>query len=263
MSWKFAATATQAVLRSGAIQRQRYGTDFKVEHKGVIDLVTEVDRACEEVILETIRESFPDHDVVAEESGTDRKGSSYTWYVDPLDGTTNFAHGYPCFCATVALVKDGEVVVGATYDPLREELFTAERGAGAHFNDEKLSTSDVSELKSALLITGFPYDIHDDVLGKLGAFHGLLGRAQAIRRDGSAAIDLAYLAAGRCEGFFEAGLKLWDCLAGSILVEEAGGRVSHYDGSPLGLDPSTILVSNGPLHDEMLDVVRSADKTPS
>ena len=116
----------------------------------------------------------------------------------------------------------------------------------------------MNDLKSALLITGFPYDIHDDVLGKLGAFHGFLGRAQAIRRDGSAAIDLAYLAAGRCEGFFEAGLKLWDCLAGSIMVEEAGGRVSHYDGTPLGLDPSTILVSNGPLHEEMLEVVRDS-----
>lgn len=252
------AVATEAVLRAGAIQRERYGQTIEIEHKGVIDLVTEVDRACEEVILGLIRSRFPAHDIVTEETQLARTGSRYLWFVDPLDGTTNFAHGYPLFCASVALAVDGQVVVGAVYDPIKEELFTAERGRGAHLNGRRLRVSSAGDLLASLLVTGFPYDVREDLLAKLRLFNRFMGEARAIRRDGTAALDLCYLAAGRIDGFWEERLEPWDMLAGVLMVEEAGGRVTRFDGSPISLAADEVLATNGALHPAMLDVLRES-----
>jgi myo-inositol-1(or 4)-monophosphatase len=177
------------------------------------------------------------------------------WYVDPLDGTVNFAHGYPFFSASVALAVDGVAVAGAVYDPIKEELFTAERGGGAYRNGKRLRVSRTARLVDSLLVTGFPYDVHDDVDAKLEMFRRFMGVAQALRRDGSAALDLCYLAAGRIDGFFEERLHAWDMAAGNLMVEEAGGRVSRYDGKALALRNDEIVASNGELHEAMLGVL--------
>jgi myo-inositol-1(or 4)-monophosphatase len=256
MSWLHVATATDAVLRAGEIQRARYGQKIEIALKGEIDLVTEVDRAAETAILATIRERFPEHDIVTEETDVPRTGSRFVWFVDPLDGTTNYAHGYPFFCASVALAKDGEVIAGAVYDPIKQELFTGERGAGAHLNGRRLKTSDSATLLRSLLVTGFPYDFRDDLKASLRLFNRFMGHARAIRRDGAAALDLSYIAAGRVDAFWEERLKPWDVLAGGLFIEEAGGRVSRFDGRPIGLSAEEVLGSNGPLHEAMLGVFR-------
>lgn len=246
------AIAAEAVLRAGEIQRSRYGLAIEVHHKGRLDLVTAVDRLCEAAILEVLRSRAPGHDIVTEETALARSGSRFVWYVDPLDGTTNYAHGYPFFCASVALAVDGRVVAGAVYEPLREELYVAERGAGARLNGKPLRVSAADELVNGLLITGFPYDIHERVAERLRLFHRLVGRARAIRRDGAAAIDLCLVAAGRADGFFEERLQPWDVLAGALMIEEAGGRVSRFDGGPIGLSAAEVVASNGRLHEALL-----------
>jgi myo-inositol-1(or 4)-monophosphatase len=256
LSEDFTTTAAEAVLRAGAIQRERYGTDFRIDHKGSIDLVTEVDHACEEAILDSLRTRFPEHDVVTEERDLERRGARHVWYVDPLDGTTNFAHGFPFFCSVVALAVDGRVVAGAIYDPLREELFTGERGGGAHLNGRRLEVSGAPDLLSSLLITGFAYDVHQELEQRIRFFKRFLGVARGIRRSGSAGLDLCCVAAGRADGFFEERLNPWDVLAGGLFVEEAGGRLSRFDGSHPGLRADQVLASNGRIHDAMLEVVR-------
>jgi len=255
VSGPFLATAILAVLRAGAIQKAKYGHEIAIEHKGEIDLVTEVDRACESAILEIVRARFPDHDIVTEETALARSGSRYLWFVDPLDGTTNFAHGYPFFCASVAVAVDGRVEAGAVYDPLKEELFTAERGEGARLNGRRLRVSASAELMRSLLVTGFPYDLKADLASSLRLFNRFMGEARAIRRDGAAALDLCYVAAGRVDGFWEERLNTWDAMAGALMVEEAGGRVSRFDGSPLGLGADEVLATNGILHGPMLEVL--------
>ena len=259
VSWKYVAVAMEAVLRAGALQKERYGDPtLVVEHKGAIDLVTEVDRHCEKAILEVLRGRFPDHDVVTEESHIERTGSPFVWFVDPLDGTTNFAHGYPFFCASVALTRDGEVVAGAVYDCVKEELFSAERGGGAYLNGRRLKVTARAELLTALLVTGFPYDLREDLENKLRLFTRFMGEARAIRRDGAAALDLSYVAAGRVDGFWEELLQPWDLMAGRLMVEEAGGVVTRFDGRPLGLRADEIVAANPALHRLMLDVFRKA-----
>lgn len=256
MGWSFLATAAEAVLRAGAVQKSRYGERVEVQLKGEINLVTEVDQACERAILELLRERHPDHDIVTEETALTSTGSRYVWFVDPLDGTTNFAHGYPFFCASVALTVGGEAVAGAVYDPIKEELFTAERGTGAFLNGRRLRTSAVDELINSLLLTGFPYDLRDDIPGTLRLFNRFIAHARAIRRDGAAALDLAYVAAGRADGFFEQRLHPWDILAGALMVEEAGGRATRFDGSPLALRADEIVAAGAALHPRMLEVLR-------
>jgi myo-inositol-1(or 4)-monophosphatase len=253
----YLAVATEAAMEAGQIQRSRYGEKIAVEHKGVIDLVTEVDRACEDAIVSRLRRWFPDHDIVAEESHLGLRGSRFVWFVDPLDGTTNFAHGYPVFCVSVALVEDGQVVVGSIYDAMREELFTAERGEGARVNGQPLRVSQAAELLKSLLVTGFPYDLRDNLKSKLRLFNRIMGEARAVRRDGAAALNLAYVAAGRFDGFWEERLQPWDMLAGILMVEEAGGRVSRFDGSAVRPQADEMVATNGLIHNAMLDVFRS------
>jgi myo-inositol-1(or 4)-monophosphatase len=256
VSWRHLAVATEAVLRAGRIQKERFGSAVPVEYKGEIDLVTEVDRACELAILEAIRSRYPVHDIVTEETDLARTGSRHVWFVDPLDGTTNFAHSYPMFCASVALAVDGEIVAGAVFDPVRDELFTAEKGAGAHLNGRRLAVTGEEELVRSLLITGFPYDLHQRLEERLVLFNRVIGRARAVRRDGSAALDLCYVAAGRADGFWEEILKPWDMLAGRLVVEEAGGRATRLDGTPLGLAPDGIVATNGRVHDALVEALR-------
>lgn len=259
VSWRYLAVATQAVLRAGQIQRERYASGVAVEYKGEIDLVTEVDRACELAILDAIRGPFPEHDIVTEETDLERRGSRFVWFVDPLDGTVNFAHSYPFFCASVALAVDGEIVAGAVFDPLRDELFSAERGAGAHLNGQRLRVSGAGRLIESLLITGFPYDLHQRLEERLRLFNRVIGVARAVRRDGSAALDLAYVAAGRADGFWEEILKPWDMHAGRLLVEEAGGRVTRLDGTRPGLGPDGVVATNGLIQAALVDVLGFAE----
>jgi myo-inositol-1(or 4)-monophosphatase len=256
VSWQYLAVATEAVLRAGHLQRDRYASGVEVEYKGEIDLVTEVDRACELSILETIRSSFPEHDIVTEETDLARTGSRHVWFVDPLDGTVNFAHSYPLFCASVALAQDGEIVAGAVYDPVHDELFTGEKGSGSHLNGRRLRVSSARELIESLLITGFPYDLHDRLEERLRPFYRVMGKARAVRRDGSAALDLCYVAGGRADGFWEAILKPWDMHAGRLIVTEAGGQATRLDGTRLGLGADGIVATNGLVHDALVEALR-------
>jgi len=262
VSTHYLAVATEAALRAGAIQKARYGQAIQIQQKGEIDLVTEVDRACEDAILDVLRSRCPGHDIVTEETDLARTGSRYVWFTDPLDGTTNYAHGYPFFCTSVALTVDGSTVAGAVYDPIKDELFTAERGQGARLNGKPLRVTSCSTLLRSLLVTGFPYDLRDDLRAKLALFNRFMGHARAIRRDGAAALDLCYVAAGRVDGFWEERLQPWDMMAGALMVEEAGGKVTRYDGSPLGLRADEILAANPGLHAAMMDVLR-AEPSPS
>jgi myo-inositol-1(or 4)-monophosphatase len=256
VSWRYLAVATEAVLEAGRLQRERYASGVTVEYKGEIDLVTEVDRTCELAIVEAIRTRHPDHDIVTEETDLERTGSRHVWFVDPLDGTTNFAHSYPMFCASVALARDGELVAGAVYDPVHDELFTGERGKGSYLNGRRLQVSKAAELIRSLVITGFPYDLHQRLDERLRFFNRVIGKARAVRRDGSAALDLCYVAAGRADGFWEEILHPWDMHAGRLIVEEAGGRATRFDGSPLGLGPGEIVATNGLIHEAMIETLR-------
>ena len=262
----FLATATEIVLRAGDIQMARRVSGFHVEKKGEIDLVTEVDLECERVCREVIAERFPDHDILAEELSRpgERASSRYRWVFDPVDGTTNYAHGLPIFCASLALEIDGRAEIGAVYDPSRRELFTAERGVGAFLNGVPLRVSSTETLIDSLLVTGFPYDVHARTSELLELFGAFLATARAVRRLGSAALDLCYVAAGRFDGFWEKTLKPWDVAAGALIAAEAGGRVTGMDGSQFDPAAAHLLASNGRIHDAMLAVIRDVnDRRPN
>ena len=254
----FLATATEIVLRAGDIQMARRETGFRIDKKGAIDLVTEVDLECERMCRALIAERFPDHAVLAEELSSgpgERTAASHRWVFDPLDGTTNYAHGLPIFCSSLALEIDGRAEAGAVFDPTRRELFTAERGVGAFLNGTQLRVSTTASLIDALLVTGFPYDVHSqsgDLVAMFGAF---LGRARAVRRLGSAALDLCYVAAGRFDAFWEQHLKPWDVSAGALIVAEAGGRITGMDGSAFDPVAAHLVASNGSVHEEALAVI--------
>jgi myo-inositol-1(or 4)-monophosphatase len=249
-------TAIEAVVRAGDVMMTRFGRDVRVDKKGTIDLVTEVDFAIEREFRAMIASRFPDHAILAEElGGSARAVPGPCWIFDPIDGTTNFAHGLPIFCASLALEVDGVAEVAAVYDPSRRELFTAERGAGAYLNGRPVHVSSAVNLVDAVLVTGFPYDVHARVEEIVGLFGAFVGRARAVRRLGSAAIDLCYVAAGRMDGFWEMDLKPWDIAGGALLVEEAGGRVSSLTGEPFSSRSGRVLATNGALHEQMLAVV--------
>jgi myo-inositol-1(or 4)-monophosphatase len=253
----FLTTAVEAVVRAGNMQMAGLGTSLQVNKKGAIDLVTEVDLAVERMFREMIGVRFPDHQILAEEmGGAASVPPGPCWVFDPIDGTTNFAHGLPIFCASLALEIDGVAEVAAVYDPNRRELFTAERGGGAFLNGTPLRTSTAGQLVDAMLVTGFPYDVHARVDEIVGLFAKFVGRARAVRRLGSAAIDLCWVAAGRMDGFWESDLKPWDIAGGALIVAEAGGRVTTLSGTPFTSRGGHVLATNGHLHDAMLEVIR-------
>jgi len=257
----FLATAIEIVLRAGEIQMDGRASGFRVAKKGEIDLVTEVDLACERMCRAVLAERFPEHDILAEELSAGPQEAArarYRWVFDPLDGTTNFAHGLPIFCASLALELDGRPIVGAIYDPSRRELFTAEDGQGSFVNGVPLKTSRTAPIGDALLVTGFPYDMHVRGPELVELFGQFLQRARAVRRLGSAALDLCYVAAGRFDGFWEQHLNPWDVAAGALVVTEAGGRITGMDGAAFDARAGHLVASNGPVHDAMLEVIRDS-----
>ena len=241
---------------AGDILKYYAGRDKLVEAKGHANLVTIADKMSEELIISGILSRYPSHSILAEESGATQPGSRVQWIIDPLDGTTNFAHGYPFYCVSIAVEEAGEVRCGAVFDPVREEMFTAARGHGAFCNGEPLHVSQVRSLSDALLITGFPYDFRERLDTIVDQFRNFLVASQAVRRGGSAALDLCYVAAGRLDGFWELNLHPWDTAAGKIILEEAGGRVTDFRGGPFSIYMKEILASNGLLHDEMIAILQ-------
>jgi myo-inositol-1(or 4)-monophosphatase len=250
-------TAIDLARKAGAVLRSYVGREKGVAYKGRANLVTLADKESEALILKGIRERYPDHAILAEESGAAGAATAETrWIIDPLDGTTNFAHQYPSYTVSIGVESGGEIVCGAVYEPLRDEMFSGARGQGAFLNGERLRVSTVDRLAEGLLITGFPYDFRDRLDTVLAQFRGFLLEAQAVRRGGSASLDLCYLAAGRCDGFWELGLQPWDTAAGSLIASEAGARVTDFDGQPFSIHKREILASNGRIHDEMSAIVR-------
>jgi len=248
----------QVARDAGNLLVQRLGA-AKVSNKGDIDLVTESDVASEELIIERIRSRYPQHGILAEESGeavsVGSTRSEWKWIIDPLDGTTNYAHGYPCFCVSIAVERAGVLEIGVIYDPLRDEMFAAERGQGAMLNDRRIRVSSVDDLNRAMVCTGFPYNVRERP-DFARDFANFTMQAQAVRRDGSAAIDLAYVACSRFDGFFEDGLNPWDMAAGVLLIEEAGGRVTDFRDVPLDIYTPKVVASNGLVHRAMLRLLQ-------
>ena len=251
--------AIQTARDAGRVLADKMGRALQVSNKGAIDLVTEADLASEKLIIERIKSHYPRHAILAEESGDTNgievvQGNEWKWIVDPLDGTTNYAHGYPCFCVSIALEHAGSIEIGVVYDPSRDELFAAERGQGATLNDRQMRVSTVDELANSMLCTGFPYNVRERP-NFASDFAKFTMEAQAVRRDGSAAIDLAYIACGRFDGFWEDGLRAWDTAAGVLLIEEAGGLVTNFGGGPLDIYTPRVLASNGLIHESMMRVL--------
>lgn len=237
---------------AGRIQLDHFGKVQEIKYKGSIDIVTEVDKKCESYIIAELHKLFPDDDILAEESGGRPGDSPRRWIVDPLDGTVNYAHGFPFFCVSVALEIGKELVLAVIYDPNRDELFSAEKGKGAFLNGRAINVSATLKLDKALLATGFAYNVREETrLDNLDHFGNFVKRACAVRRPGSAAIDLAWLACGRIDGFWELFLKSWDMAAGVLIIREAGGMVTSFDNGRYNLYGTEILASNGKIHDEM------------
>ncbi len=251
---QFLETAVDIAREAGALLANYFERRVAFELKGEFDLVTEADRASEKLVVERLRSYFPSHTVVAEEGGGTDQSSEYRWFVDPLDGTTNFAHSFPFFNVTLGLERAGEMIAGVIYDPLRQEMFTAERGAGAYLNNRRLHASPTKRLADSLASTGFPsrkrhYNVN------IHFYYQLAMASHGVRRTGSAALDLAYVASGRLDFFWEFGLKPWDMAAGVLLVQEAGGRVSDMRGVPHSVTASEhLLASNGLFHEEILGI---------
>lgn len=248
--------------QAGRILSDGYEKDNHIDYKGVIDLVTEIDRASEEFLLGEISRLFPGHNVLAEESGLTSNGAAeHLWYIDPLDGTVNYAHGVPMFCVSIGYAYQGQVVLAAIYDPMRDEIFTAERGKGAYLNGaRRLRVSSQSEMQKSLLVTGFAYDAWNAKQDNFTNFVRFSKRSQGVRRLGSAALDLCYVAAGRFDGFWEISLKPWDVAAGGLIAEEAGALVTNVSGGADYLSsPQSIVAANPHLHPKMLAGLREKD----
>jgi len=253
----FLEVATEIAQEAGKILREEMDRPPTISHKAEFDLVTQADRRSEALIVSRLQKYFPDHSVAAEEGTGKDTGkdatSEYRWHVDPLDGTTNFAHAYPCFCVSIALARKKELLLGVIYNPIYNELFAAARGQGATFNGKRIHCSKIDALKNSLLCTGFPN--HNRLANpNFHLYWDFTLRSHGVRRDGSAALDLAYVAMGRFDSFWEFGLNPWDVAAGVVIVEEAGGKITDMHGQPYGLGGPSILASNALIHDEMVRV---------
>jgi len=262
MNWKeYLDTAREAAQKAGVLLRGSMSLDRRIDFKGEVNIVTDFDRESQRIIHEHISGRYPDHDFLAEEDLREERGSEYRWIIDPIDGTTNFAHRFPVFCIAIALEARGNVVVGVVYDPMRDEMFEATKGGGARLNGKPISVSSTDDLNRCLLSTGFPYDIRDSRENNLNHFCDFAVRSQAVRRCGSAALDLSYVACGRFDGFWELKLFPWDVAAAGLLVLEAGGMVSDFRGGGFDAYGKKILASNGRIHDRMIEILRLPSKS--
>ncbi len=248
--------AIEAAKHAGIFLKENIDNITTIEEKSTeINLVTDIDKRSEAMIIGMIKDRFPDHEIIAEESGASTGTSDYRWIVDPLDGTTNYTHGLPLFCVSIGVEYKGEMIAGAIYDPMRDELFSAEKGSGAFLNGKPIQVSTEARLIRSLLITGFPYNIHENPNHALEHFNNFTYEAQAIRRLGSAAIDMAYVACGRAEGFWEVHLHPWDMAAAIVIIREAGGMVTDFSGNPMNVYTPNIVASNGKVHAELLRIL--------
>jgi myo-inositol-1(or 4)-monophosphatase len=251
------SVGVRAACQAGEILRGFHGGALNIRKKGVIDLVTEADTASEKRIIDTIRSAYPGHDILAEESGLIIGDGKYQWIIDPLDGTTNFAHGLDVYSVSIAFSVAGQVVMGVVFSPAGGELFAAIKGKGATLNGKAIRVSSTESIADSLLVTGFPYNARDMMAPLLTRFSNCMAASQGIRRFGSAAIDLCYVACGRFDGFWEENLKPWDTAAGALIAEEAGGRVTNFQNSPFSNDMAQIVATNGFIHSEMLVLLGS------
>jgi myo-inositol-1(or 4)-monophosphatase len=248
--------AVDASREAGALLLKYSGAGFHIEYKNPINLVTDADRAAEQCVIDRIKARFPAHRFLAEERGRlEEEQSPYLWIIDPLDGTTNFAHGYPAYCVSIGLEYEGRCVLGSIFDPSRNELFTAIEHRGAQLNGRSIHVSNTMTLDNSLLVTGFAYDIRETPRNNLDHFAKFALKAQGLRRTGSAALDLCYVAAGRFDGFWEVRLNPWDMAAGSVIVREAGGRLTDFSGKDLSIYGQELVASNGQIHEAMLAVL--------
>ena len=253
-------TLLNAVQAGAAQLTHFFNGSFTISNKeGINNLVTEADHAAEKAIIETIQQSYPDHFILSEETGEIRTNSEYKWIVDPIDGTVNFANGIPICCVSIGLEKDGDVIMGAVYNPIMNEFFFAQKGFGASLNDKKISVSSKTEVATSCLVTGFPYTYLDSPNGPLQVFERLLRLGVPVRRLGSAAIDLCWVAAGRFDGFYEHKLQAWDSAAGALIVQEAGGKVTDFEGNHFSPHQPRICATNGRIHDELLTYVNNTN----
>ncbi|PLY03801.1 MAG: inositol monophosphatase [Desulfuromonas sp.] len=251
-------TAVSAARSGAGILMEKFGTDIRIEHKGEVDLVTEADKAAEAAIVATIRERFPTHDIIAEEGDYGVRTSDHCWIIDPLDGTTNYAHGFPWFAVSIGLEVAGEIITGVVYNPCNDELFVAKKGEGATLNGRPILVSSIPDLDQSLLATGFPYDRKTTPDNNYDHFVNFQQAAQACRRPGVASLDLACVAAGRFDGYWEMKLKPWDVAAGMLLVVESGGTLSDFCGNTANIYKPEIVASNGRIHQPMLAVLSQA-----
>ncbi|MFH1238733.1 MAG: inositol monophosphatase family protein [bacterium] len=258
---KLKAVAVEAAIASGQLLKSRLGRIKKLSFKdsGTTNIVTDVDKKSEEMIIKKIKAAFPLHHILAEESGRNHIESEYSWFIDPLDGTTNFVHSFPFFCVSIAVQRAGRIITGVVYDPMREELFLAEEGRPSSLNRRRIKVSPVNKIRNSLLATGFAYDVnkscaHDNI----DNFARLLKASQAIRRAGSAALDLCYVACGRFEGYWELDLKPWDTAAASFIVQQAGGKVTRFNGAAHSPYDKNILATNGRIHKDMIKVLKGS-----
>ncbi len=255
---EFLAVAREAAFRAGRLLRENLNGTREISYKGEINLVTEMDRLSERVAVETLLSAFPGHGVMAEEETRIENGPGFVWIIDPLDGTTNYAHGYPNFAVSIGLEQSGEITLGVVYDPMRDELFSALKGRGAYLNDRPIHVSDADTLIRSLLATGFPYDRVVSKENNLNYFNALLMASQEVRRSGSASLDLCSVAAGRLDGYWELKLQPWDVAAGSLIVREAGGMVSDFSGVGFSVYDKEILANNSRIHRQMVEALRGA-----
>jgi len=246
------------LLKAGAKLKKHYGNVKTISYKAgaAINLVTNVDREIEAYIKKRIRREFPSDSILAEESELENEHAPQRWVIDPLDGTTNFAHGLPLFCISIGVELNGEIIAGGVIDPIHSELFLAFKGKGARLNGKEIHVSDAQTVLQSLLVTGFPYDIHEHPERSLPYFNAVIQRAQGLRRLGSAALDLCYVACGRFDGFFEVYLHPWDTAAGMLIVQEAGGLVTDFEGTPFSIYKRELAATNGPVHAEMLQIIQ-------
>ena len=256
---EIAHTAEQAARQGAAVLMKKLGRLSEINKKGAIDLVTDADTASEKAVIETIRKAFPDHAILAEESGLSRGASPYRWIIDPLDGTTNFTHGLGLFAVSIACARAGDILCGIVFNPVTAELFSAVKGTGAELNGRPIRVTDTVDIADSLLATGFPYNISEIMDPVMARMARCLAASQGVRRLGSAALDLCYLACGRFDGFWEQNLKPWDTAAGLLIAREAGARVTDFTNRDYHIDSPELLATNGKIHHQMLELISLED----